>query len=76
MCVVKTDGALFCWGGNDFGQLGNGNLDSQTNPQRVNLAASKVLVGTDSTTSCAVPMCTSRRIPQQSAPPTRAGTWP
>ncbi len=35
ICVRKTDGALWCWGFNDNGQLGDGTQISKTSPQQV-----------------------------------------
>lgn len=46
-CVLMQTGAVKCWGGNDYGQLGLGNAGSgtaQTSPQAV------PTVGTDATT--------------------------
>ncbi|MFT3839320.1 MAG: hypothetical protein QM723_20220 [Myxococcaceae bacterium] len=34
-CSVLTDGELWCWGDNTFGQLGNGNHTSSGSPQLV-----------------------------------------
>jgi alpha-tubulin suppressor-like RCC1 family protein len=31
-CVIQDVGNMYCWGRNDLGQLGNGNVDPQTNP--------------------------------------------
>ncbi|MEK9702546.1 MAG: hypothetical protein VW829_11025, partial [Deltaproteobacteria bacterium] len=34
-CAVLANGSVRCWGRNDYGQLGNGNLDNATTPQLV-----------------------------------------
>ena len=34
-CGLSTTGAVFCWGGNAFGQLGNGGTTPQTTPALV-----------------------------------------
>lgn len=34
-CGLATTGAVFCWGGNAFGQLGNGGTSPQTTPTLV-----------------------------------------
>jgi alpha-tubulin suppressor-like RCC1 family protein len=35
-CALRNDGAVFCWGGNSYGQLGNGgNLATNVDPQLV-----------------------------------------
>lgn len=34
-CGVGADGMLYCWGGNEFGQLGTGDLDSRAVPALV-----------------------------------------
>lgn len=31
-CVITTSGTIKCWGGNQFGQLGNGNTINSTVP--------------------------------------------
>jgi len=33
-CAVRTDGSLWCWGLNEFGQLGNGTTDESSIPIR------------------------------------------
>jgi alpha-tubulin suppressor-like RCC1 family protein len=51
-CAVKTDGSLWCWGDNEYGQLGDGtNIDSDT-PVRITSEVSSVALGGDHT--CAV----------------------
>jgi alpha-tubulin suppressor-like RCC1 family protein len=60
-CAVTTEGAAFCWGSNDDGQLGNGTTTSANIPVQVtgvggvgNLQqVSQISAGTDDTT-CAV----------------------
>ncbi|MEW6713361.1 MAG: hypothetical protein AB1403_26305, partial [Candidatus Riflebacteria bacterium] len=34
-CAIKTNGSLWCWGKNDFGQLGNGQLEDSLVPVSV-----------------------------------------
>ena len=34
-CALTSDGRALCWGDNDWGQLGNGTFDDQTEPQEV-----------------------------------------
>lgn len=34
-CAIRTDGSLWCWGGNDFGELGIGNTNVELQPQQV-----------------------------------------
>jgi len=35
VCVVQTSGRAWCWGNNDYGQLGDSTLTSRTRPERV-----------------------------------------
>ncbi len=35
MCGIATDGSLWCWGTNDFGQLGDGTMENQHAPVQV-----------------------------------------
>lgn len=34
-CAVKTDGSLWCWGGNQYGQLGTGDREASPTPMQV-----------------------------------------
>lgn len=47
-CGLDSDGSTYCWGGNDFGQLGNGSMIPDSVPTRVSGApAFKQLSGHD-----------------------------
>jgi alpha-tubulin suppressor-like RCC1 family protein len=52
-CAVKTDGSLWCWGNNFYGQLGDGTNTSRNTPvQIMSSGVSSVSLGGDHT--CAV----------------------
>src|SRR5437773_1950231 len=34
-CAIRNDGTVWCWGRNDFGQLGDGNATDSTVPVQV-----------------------------------------
>jgi alpha-tubulin suppressor-like RCC1 family protein len=34
-CAILDDRRLYCWGRNDFGQLGDGTTDDRTAPTRI-----------------------------------------
>ena len=44
-CAVKTDGSLWCWGGNDYGQLGDGTYTDRTTPVQITSGVSSVALG-------------------------------
>jgi alpha-tubulin suppressor-like RCC1 family protein len=35
VCVLKTDGTVWCWGANDYGVVGNGTSNANSVPQQV-----------------------------------------
>jgi alpha-tubulin suppressor-like RCC1 family protein len=41
-CGVSSTGAVYCWGGNDLGQLGTGNTNPQTTPQLVSVTPAAI----------------------------------
>jgi hypothetical protein len=49
--ALKTDGTLWAWGKNDYGQLGDGTIISKTVPTRIGSGTdwSKITVGSDHT---------------------------
>jgi alpha-tubulin suppressor-like RCC1 family protein len=38
-CAAKTDGTLWCWGGNEYGQLGTGDQSGRARPAQVDASA-------------------------------------
>jgi len=61
-CVMLTGGALKCWGGNSFGEVGNGNNNDQFYPVAVSgLSSGVTQVSGNSTFTCAlhngIPKC-------------------
>lgn len=54
-CALKTSGQLFCWGGNQYGQLGDGATDQRMIPVPVKgLAANISVVTAGDSHSCAL----------------------
>lgn len=47
--ALKTDGTLWAWGGNDYGQLGDGTLNSVSAPQQVLDNVTAVSAGANAT---------------------------
>ena len=46
MVAKKTDGTLWTWGGNDFGQLGLGDITNRSSPTQVGALTTWSLIGT------------------------------
>jgi len=53
-CALASDGSVWCWGGNDKGQLGSGDRTSRPEPRQVTLPAKAVDVRTAFEFTCAV----------------------
>ena len=55
-CALYADGAVQCWGGNDFGQLGNPDVESSAVPVPVQLPADAeaIAIDTGAFHTCAV----------------------
>lgn len=51
-CGVTVAGAAYCWGRNDFGQLGDGSREGRTTPVRVSGGSSFASVTAGSTYTC------------------------
>lgn len=37
-CAIRTDSSLYCWGRNDYGQLGDGGTTDQSSPEHIGTA--------------------------------------
>jgi len=44
-CAIKQDGSLWCWGRNDYGQLGDGTYSDRTTPVQITSGVSSVALG-------------------------------
>lgn len=53
-CLVKNGGEIFCWGGNDFGQLGVGDTAYRDAPDRVLNIIDGVSVGVGAESACLI----------------------
>jgi alpha-tubulin suppressor-like RCC1 family protein len=53
-CALRRDGAAFCWGSNDHGELGSGARAEATSPVPVATALKFASVSTGSTFTCAL----------------------
>jgi alpha-tubulin suppressor-like RCC1 family protein len=53
-CATTTTGALYCWGGNEFGQLGDGTMTRRSAPTQVGSAQSWRVVSAGGVHTCAI----------------------
>ena len=53
-CVLLNDGAVRCWGSNEFGQLGDGTTIERTSPVPVELGMSAVSISSGESHTCAI----------------------
>src|SRR5439155_9939321 len=53
-CAIAANGGMWCWGRNDFGQLGDGTTTGSSVPVSVNGISSAVAAGTNVGHTCAV----------------------
>jgi alpha-tubulin suppressor-like RCC1 family protein len=53
-CAIQADGALYCWGQNDFGNLGTGDRLSRTSPTQIGDKLDWVALSLDTFHSCAI----------------------
>ncbi|MCC5951621.1 MAG: RCC1 repeat-containing protein [Acidimicrobiia bacterium] len=51
-CAIQTDGTVWCWGANTFGQIGDGSTTTRKSPARVGKGFTAVAAGTNH--SCAI----------------------
>jgi len=53
-CAIQTDGKLFCWGWNAYGQLGDGTQNNRKNPTQVGTATNWSKVSAGGSHACAL----------------------
>lgn len=53
-CAVRTDGTLWCWGENSYGQLGTGDTTDRSTPTRVGSLTTWASVETGADHTCAI----------------------
>jgi alpha-tubulin suppressor-like RCC1 family protein len=53
-CARRTDGTVACWGGNEYGELGNGTTEPSTVPVAVIGLSSATEISVGSYHTCAV----------------------
>ena len=52
-CGARTDGTLWCWGFNGYGQLGTGDITDRLTPTQIGTATDWATVSTTSFSTCA-----------------------
>ncbi len=55
-CAIKDNGAIYCWGNNDEGELGTGDMQLRSMPAAVLSARAYAQLFAGGTTSCAITM--------------------
>jgi alpha-tubulin suppressor-like RCC1 family protein len=53
-CALNNSGVVSCWGGNTYGQLGNGTNTSRSSPVNVSLSGTAIAVAATGYTTCAL----------------------
>src|SRR5262249_40296759 len=53
-CARLGDGSVWCWGANDYGQLGDGTMTARVTPTRVAGLSDVTQVSTRNVTTCAL----------------------
>jgi alpha-tubulin suppressor-like RCC1 family protein/Tfp pilus assembly protein PilE len=53
-CGIKTDGTLWCWGANTYGQLGINSTTNQSTPQQVLVGTTWKVITVGETNACAI----------------------
>lgn len=61
--AVASDGSLFTWGSNEFGQLGDGSEDDHAEPKRVDALEKEFVKSVACGANCTAAICHPRKFP-------------
>jgi Alpha-tubulin suppressor and related RCC1 domain-containing proteins len=70
-CGISTAGIVYCWGRNDRGQIGNGNVSDQFSPVSVAGAFQFVAIGLGDSHACGIARAVTRSV----GAPTPMANW-
>ncbi|KAH7287978.1 hypothetical protein KP509_31G005900 [Ceratopteris richardii] len=73
--AVTSDGSLFTWGSNEFGQLGDGSEDDHTEPNKVEALENEFVKSVACGANCTAAICEPRNMPENECPTSQLWVW-